>query len=278
MKPPRPLTPFVPANPLRCSEFREGRDYTNWRPGGSGDWLLIYTMDGGGRIGGDAESRRLRAGDAALFAPGAVQDYSTDRTCGFWHLRWAHFVPRPHWRVWLPWPGTTGGVGRLELRGQAALAVAGALERMLIADRLGGVGHEELAMAALEEALIWTYRIAVQAPFSRVNPRVQKAARYLASHPSEPFKLSTLAEHCGLSVSRLGHLFRAELNATPHQYSERLRLDYAQQLLRQTDLPIARIAEEVGFADALYFSRRFRRLRGATPSGFRAHSRREVQA
>src|SRR5690606_2714366 len=129
----RPVTPHVNADPLLCSEFREGRSYANWRPRGSGDWLLIFTVGGSGRVAHGEHEQRLGPGDAVLFAPHAPQDYSTDPDAGFWHLRWAHFVPRPHWRAWLPWPEIFRGVGGLELRDQALVSVAAALERMLVA-------------------------------------------------------------------------------------------------------------------------------------------------
>ncbi|MBC8010945.1 MAG: AraC family ligand binding domain-containing protein, partial [Burkholderiales bacterium] len=129
MSPARSITPNVGADSIVCSEFREGRGYTNWRPRGSGDWLLIVTRAGAGRVRLKDRELRLDAGDAVLYAPGAVQDYATDAETGRWHLRWAHFRPRPHWLAWLMWPEIAPKVGWLRLRGPTEAAVDAALDR-----------------------------------------------------------------------------------------------------------------------------------------------------
>lgn len=270
--PARPVTPSTSADPLLCDEFREGRGYANWRPRGSGDWLLIFTRGGGGRIRAAREELRLGAGDAILFAPGAEQDYATDESAGHWHLRWAHFHPRAHWRLWLRWPEVAPGVAHLALRGPAETATNAALGRMLAASRLGGPGWQDLAMNALEESLIWTFRAASDDPLAKVDERVQRAAHHLATHPDEPFDLARLAKHCGLSSSRLSHLFRAQLDTTPQRFSEKLRLDLARRLLAQTNLPVSEVAREAGFEDPLYFSRRFRHAFGHAPSALRTQT------
>lgn len=268
----QPITSHVPADPIKCDEFRKGVGYTNWRPRGSGDWLLIFTCSGAGRVRvADAESH-LAAGNAVLYAPGALQRYATNKDVGNWHLRWAHFQPRAHWRVWLRWPVLSPGVGHLALRGPAETRVNAALGRMLAASRLGGPGWQDLAMNALEEALIWTFRSVSGSSLAGVDERVQRAAQYLATHPNEPFELSRLALFCGLSPSRLSHLFRAEFDTTPQRFSEKLRLELARRLLAQTNLPIAEVAREAGFVDALYFSRRFRHAFGSAPSALRETS------
>jgi AraC family transcriptional regulator, arabinose operon regulatory protein len=270
--PARAVTGHVPASPITCDEFRKGRGYTNWRPSGSGDWLLIFTRAGLGRVRTPREELLLGPGDAILYSPSAAQDYATDEAVGHWHLRWAHFEPRAHWRLWLRWPQVAPGTARLALHGPAESSVNSALGRMLAARRLGGADWQDLAMNALEEALIWTFRVSSAAPMTLVDERVQRAATYLAAHPSEPFDLARLARLCGLSPSRLSHLFRAELDTTPQRFGEKIRLDLAHRLLAQTNLPVAEVAREAGFEDALYFSRRFRRAFGHPPSEVRTRS------
>lgn len=265
----RPVSPKINASPVVCSEFRKGCGYTNWRPTGSGDWLLISTVGGAGRIVADGRLIRIEPGDAVLFAPGAAQDYSTETAIGHWHLRWVHFRPRPHWQNWLMWPEIAVGVGRLRLRDASAEAVAVAFSRMLAVCRVGGIGCEDLAMNALEEVLIHASAFDDNARLTGIDPRVQRAVRYLADHPHEPFSLTRLAAHCGISSSRLSHLFRAGMGATPQAFGERLRLEHARQLLSQTRLTTGEIAMEVGFTDPLYFSRRFKLVFGLAPSAAR---------
>lgn len=271
MKTKRTITPHVTAAPIGCSEFRRGPSYASWRPRGTADWLLILSVGGAGRIGISDRVIRLQPGDAVLFAPGASQDYATDPEIGHWHLRWAHFQPRPHWRPWLLWPQVAPKVGIHRIGDVTGTPVDSASQRMLTARPLAGRGWEDIAMNALEEMLLWIFRLTTTTHGAGVDARIQQAAQYLAAHPQEPFRLSKVAADCGLSPSRFSHLFKAELGITPQRFSENLRLEFARHLLTQTNLPVAEIATEVGFADPLYFSRRYRAMFGHAPTTAKAH-------
>ena len=261
----RPLTPHVSADPLVCGEFDEGLRYTNWRPHGSADWLLIYTLAGAGKIVADGRTLILGERQVLLFRPGAPQDYSTDPSAGRWALRWVHFVPKPHWEPWLAWPEFARGTGALRLAAESAERFAQALKRMLTASRLGGVAGTDLALNALEEALIWAHRDVAGDRWLSLDARIRKAVDRLAADPARPFSLVELARTCGLSPSRFSHLFKAQMRTTPRQFSEKLRLELAGQLLTHTNLPVREIAYKAGFVDPLYFSRRFGRRFGRTP-------------
>jgi AraC family transcriptional regulator of arabinose operon len=266
MTSPRALTPHVAADPLVCGEFlRQDANYTNWRPHGSGDWLLIYTLSGAGRITTATGSFRLGEGQALLYPPGAMQDYATDPEAGRWSLRWAHFSPKPQWQPWLAWPEAKPGAPRMEFSAAAARRFADALRRMLAASRLEGEGAIELAMNALEEALLWAVRDLAGDRWLTLDSRIRKAVAYLEGDPARPFSLGELARHCGLSSSRLSHLFKQQMQVTPRQFSEKLRLDLASQLLANTGLSVREVAFQAGFDDPLYFSRRFALAFGRTP-------------
>ncbi|MGQ9520039.1 MAG: helix-turn-helix domain-containing protein [Candidatus Fervidibacter sp.] len=86
---------------------------------------------------------------------------------------------------------------------------------------------------------------------------------------NKSFSLSQLASYCGVSPAYLCRLFRRHLSVTPWQYLERLRLEVAAHLLRETNLSITDVAFLSGFNDLHYFSRRFSRFYGVTPSKIR---------
>ena len=250
-----------------ASEFDRGPAYASWRPRGSNDWLLIYTAAGAGNIVLGGAARRLEPGEAVLFAPGAEQDYSTNPKDGRWRLLWAHFHPRPDWRAWLRWPEAAAGVGWITLpAGEVRRGFEGGLRRA--ANRLKRPDGVEFAVNALEESLLWARR-AIR-PEARLNDRIRRAMYYMAEHSARPFRLQDVATHCGLSLSRLSHLFKAQIGQTPQRYSEELRLRLAQQLLAHSSLPVAEIAAETGFMDAFYFAKRFRKFAGCTPTEYRA--------
>ena len=61
------------------------------------------------------------------------------------------------------------------------------------------------------------------------------------------------------------------LNAT--QYIRSIRLNKAQELLKETPFPVSQIALDVGFSDPGFFSRVFKERFGMSPSHFRNNSK-----
>ena len=270
----RPVTPSPSASELIADEFNQGRSYTNWRPRGSGDWLLIYTVAGSGRSATPAGDFATQPGECILYAPGDYQDYRTDAAAGRWHLLWSHFTPRPGWHPWLLWPKNASGVRHLHLpKGEVRDAFAAAMRRTIRHIRRRLPNALDFAANALEEALLWAHLAAARGEWMRLDPRVRKAMDYLAANVRQPFHLETLARHCGLSVSRLAHLFKSEAGLSPQRFFEQQRMRQATQLLRVTGLGIAEIAAEVGYDDPFYFTNRFRRHAGKSPTQYRRRSK-----
>lgn len=86
---------------------------------------------------------------------------------------------------------------------------------------------------------------------------------------AEDLDLATLAGAAGLSPYHFSRLFREFTGLSPHQYLIRKRLEWAEVLLRETDLRVTDVALSVGFEDATHFSRAFRRHSGKSPGQFR---------
>jgi AraC family transcriptional regulator of arabinose operon len=264
-------TPHRPESDLNADEFRRGEKYYSLRPRGSGDRLLIYTVAGSGRITTPEGSFATRPGEALLYAPTDYQDYGTDPDARRWHLLWSHFRPRAPWHAWLQWPvNTATGIRHITLeRGEIRDSFARALLRTIHVLRRRFPNAGDFAANALEEALLWAHLVAARGAWMRLDPRVRKAMDYLVANLRQPFNLETLARHCGLSISRLAHLFKGETGTSPQQFFEQERMRQAGQLLRVTGLGIAEIAAEVGYDDPFYFTNRFRRHAGQSPTQFR---------
>jgi transcriptional regulator GlxA family with amidase domain len=92
---------------------------------------------------------------------------------------------------------------------------------------------------------------------------------YMREHLHEPEALASYARRCGLSVSRFSEAFREHCGVSPMTYFTELRLQRACELLDTSDLQVGEIAERLGFQDALYFSRLFRKHTGIPPTAYR---------
>lgn len=267
---PRTATPHRTAHPLVCGRFDQRGEYAAWRPRGVEDFLLIMTVAGQGRLTLAGVDWITRPGDVVLISPGSPHDYGLEDELRHWELIWAHFIPRPHWSRWLNWPAIGPGVGRLTgLSGEAEAGILAALDRMHRRAQSPGPGAIDLAMNALEEALIRCGLANPEGPAARLDRRISAAAEYAASRLGDDLSVAALARAAGMSPSRFAHLFAAQAQATPQRFVEQLRLQRAAQLLEMTDLPLKRIASMVGFAGPFYFSQRFRRHFGRSPGAYR---------
>jgi len=92
---------------------------------------------------------------------------------------------------------------------------------------------------------------------------------YIDSHLAQPLTLGELSEVAALSEFHLARMFRESFGLPPAAWIAQQRLEHARTLLRTTALPLARIAEQCGYANASHFSHRFRESAGVTPSVYR---------
>lgn len=96
------------------------------------------------------------------------------------------------------------------------------------------------------------------------------ATKYIANNYENEISLEDVAYEVNISASYLSHLFQSGLGTTYKKYISKLRVDKAKDLLVNTELSIADIAEKVGIPDANYFARIFKKYVGISPNRFRS--------
>jgi AraC-like DNA-binding protein len=99
--------------------------------------------------------------------------------------------------------------------------------------------------------------------------RIQEAMARIEATCHEALPLNELASSVGLSPFHFLRVFRSVTGTTPHQYLIGARLRLAVRLLLDTELPVTRIAYEVGFQDLSNFVSTFRRVVGRSPGAYR---------
>jgi two-component system response regulator YesN len=78
-----------------------------------------------------------------------------------------------------------------------------------------------------------------------------------------------MAKSFNISTGHLSNLFHEKTGESFSDYLNMIRLNKAKELLKTTDYKIYRIADELGFNDAYYFSSWFKKLVGASPTTYR---------
>ncbi len=97
----------------------------------------------------------------------------------------------------------------------------------------------------------------------------RRATELLRAHLDGSVRLADLARECELSVSHFARAFKASFGMSPHRWLVQRRIERAQQLIAETDLPLAEVAVQSGFKDQAAFTRTFRRIVGMPPGSWR---------
>lgn len=106
---------------------------------------------------------------------------------------------------------------------------------------------------------------------------VVQAVRFMEEHYADTFNLDDIAELLNCSARSLQRVFKAQLAIGPIDYLIQIRIQKAQELLRQTNMGLKEVAEAVGYTDSYYFSRIFKKYTGASPSAFKDNPFTSVQ-
>lgn len=115
-----------------------------------------------------------------------------------------------------------------------------------------------------------------QPVYNYENTLVKKMLEIVAFHYADPNPLAIAASQLSYSPSTLSALFKNNTGKKYKEYVQRFRIDKAKHLLTSTSTSILKIAEDVGYVDAKFFSRIFKKYEGMTPSEYRKKNKKNV--
>jgi AraC-like DNA-binding protein len=95
--------------------------------------------------------------------------------------------------------------------------------------------------------------------------RISKAIGHLRQRFDKPLKIEDIANELGMSVSSFHHHFKSVTAMSPVQFQKQIRLQEARRLMLGDDLDAASAGFRVGYENASYFSRNYKKQFGAPP-------------
>ena len=110
-----------------------------------------------------------------------------------------------------------------------------------------------------------------------VSAPLQRALSLIEAGVGQSITVADLASRIGISRRELLRRFRRELNNTPSQILAQRRLDRARSLILNTRLPLAQVAESVGFSSQSHLTSSYRSRFGVTPAQQRRDCRNASQ-
>jgi AraC family transcriptional regulator len=102
-----------------------------------------------------------------------------------------------------------------------------------------------------------------------MHPAVSRALHLLQNRFRENWTVENLAKESGISRARLAQLFRQQIGSSIHKVLNKVRVEHAQTLLKESGLSVSEVAQDCGFATSQHFARIFRQLTGSTAAGYR---------
>lgn len=252
--------------------------------------VVVYFERGTGSLRVDDREWPVEGGDVFVVAPGEVVDGGEQSALAAAD-GWAVFFPADvidasapgaflSWRAHpLLFPfarGVAGGAQRLRVPPEERPAFAErlvALERELRERR---DGHHEAVLAHLTLLLVAVSRLAADVAgdlVTRDEPLLAAVFDAIEEGYGRQISLRDVAKAAGLTPGHLTTVVRRKTGRTVQQWLTERRMAEARRLLAETDLTVEAVGGRVGYRDAGYFARSFRRSHGLTPQQWRRAGR-----
>lgn len=171
-----------------------------------------------------------------------------------------------------------------------ALVVGGEGGRLIMAG--GGTSWEGLALylvaklVSVEEAMqiaklfLIDWHDVGQLPYAALahnrqidDANIARCQVWVADHYDQPSPVAAMIQLSDLSERSFNRRFKQATGMAPIEYVHTLRLEEAKQLLESGDEAVEAVAQDVGYEDAAFFGRLFRRKVGVTPTQYRKRFR-----
>lgn len=101
------------------------------------------------------------------------------------------------------------------------------------------------------------------------DPLIATALRFIHNQAAKPIQINDIVSHCDISRRNLEIRFRDQLGRTLRDELQRVRMERAIRFLVETSLPVAKIAESIGYTTPSYFIQVFLDVHGVTPAQYR---------
>lgn len=242
-------------------------------PEGRNDYQLLYIAAGRGYFyfKGSKEPTIVTKGNMILFRPGEPQVYyyyAVDKT----EVYWVHFTG---WKV-------EEYLERYELPHDENVFYTGVspdypwiYNQMIRELQIQRVNYEAMISLYMHHIFITINRYIKEGRETKndIINDIERAAHYFKDNYNKQISIEQYAEEHLMSVNWFIHSFKSVMKMSPMQYIISLRIAMAKGYLENSTKNISEISNEIGYENALYFSRLFRKYVGMTPTQYRKKNR-----
>ncbi|WP_285229170.1 AraC family transcriptional regulator [Marinobacter sp. C7] len=233
------------------------------------DNLLIYCTDGKAFLNVAGEPYTVQAGDLLLLPSGASHRYTADPD-NPWTIHWVHYTGplAEDFRNYMGFDGPTR-IRHLGRQPRLLVDFNGLLSVRQTGFRTRGLIHAANRLRQLLAAV----PLNVDETSQERRAELDTIHNYMREHLEERLTLEQLAELAGLSPAHFATRYREQTGSSPIQHFLHLKVERACQMLDTTGLSFADISRRLGYDDAYYFSRLFKKVMGQSPRDYRHTAR-----
>ncbi|MDZ8119919.1 AraC family transcriptional regulator [Pontiella sp. NLcol2] len=238
------------------------------RPEGSEDTIFIFCTDGRGWLEVSGKTHVIEKHTGFLIPAHIPHAYGADPDCP-WSTYWTHFQGRQaadYMRMITPDPENP------VLHLPEPQAVRNGFEQLY--QQMNDV-HTYTAVIAASGVLshllvtVMQNRQAVEVRLRGAEEGLSKTVEFMQRNLGRRLTLKDLSAVAGISPNHYATMFHRCYGHPPIDYFNRLKIQRACELLAATRLRISEVGELLGFEDAFYFSRLFKKIMGVSPRGYR---------
>ena len=163
----------------------------------------------------------------------------------------------------------------IKLLARDSLEIEEIYEKMYREYTLKEEGYIEILRAYVIELLITIFRLFRKNTALGDNVETQrqetihKVMKYMKANYSADLKLEDLATIAFLSPNYFSRIFKECTSMNISEYIQKIRIEQACKLLKQTDKKVIDVANDIGYKDIKYFNSIFKKITGKTPGKYR---------
>lgn len=102
------------------------------------------------------------------------------------------------------------------------------------------------------------------------SKKMTKIHNYMIQNFKHDIDVNSCASHIGMTTTSLCRFIKKHTNVTFSVYLNYLRINFAQKLIRNSDLAMKEIAFQCGYTSVVYFNQKFKKLTGVSPREYRS--------
>ena len=243
-----------------------------------GQYVLIYCVEGSGwyRVGG--KEYQVTKGQFFILPPYQPHAYGTSEDQS-WTIYWIHFSGA-HAAIYAEGMQMPQNI-KVAMNSRIMYRIS-IFEELLTTLQSGSLEDLRYASSLLHHFLasmryLSQFRRAQQSSveggsaFSGSDGKAvcEAAIHFMEENIENRITLQQVLRYTGYSQSHLSILFKKHVGQSPLAYFNRLKMEHACKLLRETNLKVNQICHKVGIEDQYYFSRLFSKTMGMSPIKWR---------